>query len=638
MMSAEASRNSEEPRKLRLVSNEARQAVDAFLQAMAEDPLRLTTGFCRLDNAFDRLGDERIIPAFIEALDDFDAHRRLVAAAMLRGFAMHDPASVDNSKAVEKANELLIEALWRGDSDLKAAACYLMAISGAPPGADTFLKGLMRDPDELVRVMASVARITIAPANARVLGTLRRGLRHEQQAIVMMSAIGLLCGDPSAPEAVEAITPILLSGKPDAQYPVLTAIKRHGPGAVGFSDALRGLIADARVRSDVRGYAGSVLGWIARGTDAAADTLLAMLFADDPYLIQGAVMGFAETGQLPDDALERLTELTCADNEDIRVAALNGLRMLGPRAEPALPRLLERVGVDTGVRVSDVLADALAAIGAAAAPDVISLMRQCDWRTVPTLGIALARMGDAGALAVVTALEVEQDDRVRGMLVGVLRDMPESAKANVVPALFALLDRTRDGFVANVVVTAIASAGTAAVQAVPALVRCFLSADDELAFRIEQVLLSIGPGALPALEQALETASNEDKHRLARLTASLWSAGDEDFEVYESLGDDKVWMQFECVADLLMEQPMSFKAMESEIELRRGAGRMPDGFPISERSLLDAIEAVEGHLLRRMVKRTPGRPSELTDEARRIAGDVKEYLHRKRLLLRPESG
>lgn len=635
-MSGKASRNSEEPRKLRLVSNEARQAVDAFLQAMAEDPLRLTTGFCRLDNAFDRLGDEQVVPAFIEALDDPDAHRRLVAAAVLRGFGLYEPGSVDDGKAAEKASELLIEALWRGDADLKGAACYLMAIGGAPPGADTFLKGLMRDPDELVRVMASVARITIAPANTRVLGTLRRGLRHEQQAIVMMSAIGLLYGDPSAPEAVEAITPILLSGTPDAQYPVLTAIKRHGPGAVGFSDALRRLIADAHVRSDVRGYAGSVLGWVARGTDAAADTLLAMLFADDPYLIQGAVMGFAETGQVPDDALERLTELTSAGNEDIRVAALNGLRMMGPRAESALPQLLERVGVDTSVRASDALADALAAIGAPAVPGIISLMRQCDWRTIPTLGIALTRMGDAGAQAVVAALEVEREDHVRGMLVGVLRDMPESAKASVVPALSLLLDRTRDGFAANVIVTAIESAGTAAVQAVPSLVRCLLAADDELAFRIEQALRSIGPAALPALEETLEAASKDEKHRLAGLTASLWSAGDGDFEVYESLGNDKIWARFEYYLELLAEGFTSSARMEAELARRRRAGLIAN--EISARSLLYAVEAVEAHLSRSLVKRKPGRRSVLTDDARQIVGEVKEYLRRKRLLQRPESG
>jgi hypothetical protein len=453
-----------------------------------------------------------------------------------------------------------------------------------------------------------------------------------------MSAIGLLYGNPSAPEAVGAITPILLSGKPDAQYPVLTAIKRHGPGAVGFSDALRRLIADARVRSDVRGYAGSVLGWVTRGTDAARGTLLAMLFADDPYLIQGAVMGFAETGQVPDDALERLTELTCAGNEDIRVASLNGLRMMGPRAEPALPRLLERVGVDTGVRVSDALADTLASIGAPAAPGIIALLRQGDWRTIPTLGIALTRMGDAGAQAVVAALEVEREDHVRGMLVGVLRDMPESAKASVVPTLASLLDRTRDGFAANVIVTAIGSAGAAAVQAAAALVRCLLSADDELAFRVEQILRSMGPAALPALEEALETASKEEKHRLAGLAVSLWSARDGDFEVYESLGDDKVWMQFDCVADLLMEQPLSFKAMEAEIELRRGEGRVPDSFPISERSLLDAVKKVEAHLSRKVVERTPGCPSALVGDAHTIVGEVKEYLRRKRLLQRPESG
>lgn len=636
-MSAESSRNSKEPRKLRLVANEARQAVDAFLQAMAEDPLRLTTGFCRLDNAFDRLGDEHIIPAFIEALDDPDAHRRLVAAAMLRGFALHAPGTVEDNKAVERATGMLIEPLWRGDSDLKGAACYLMAIGGAPPGADTHLKVLTRDPDELVRIMASVARITITPANARVLGTLRRGLRHDQQAVVMMSAMGLLYGDPSAPEAVEAITPILLSGKPDAQYPVLTAIKRHGPGAVGFSDALRRLIADARVRSDVRGYAGSVLGWVTRGTDAAADTLLAMLFADDPYLIQGAVMGFAEVGHVPDDAMERLAHLIAAEDEDVRIAALNGLRMMGSRAEAALSRLLGRVAVDTGIRASDALADTFASIGAPAAPGIVSLMRQGDWRTIPTLGLALARMGDPGALAVVEALEVERDDHVRGMLVGVLRDMPESAKANIVPALSSLLDRTRDGFAANVIVMAIGSAGTAAVQAVPALVRCLLSADDELAFRVEQVLRGIGPAALPALEEALETASKEEKHRLAGLTASLWSAaGDGDFEVYESLGDDKIWARFEYVVDLIAEGFTSSARMEAELARRQRAGLIPTG--ISARSLLYAIAAVEAHLSCSMVKRKPGRPNVLTDDARRIVGEVKEYLRRKRLLHRSESG
>ncbi|MBK8915569.1 MAG: HEAT repeat domain-containing protein [Phycisphaerales bacterium] len=639
-MPAEPSPDNESPRKLRLVSNEARQTVDAFLQAMAEDPLRLTTGFCRLDNAFDRLDEEHVVPAFIEALDDPDAHRRLVAAAVLRGFALHDPASVDDGKAVEKANELLIEALWRGDSDVKAAACYLMAIGGAPPGAETFLKGLMRDPDELVRIMASVARITIAPGNARVLSTLRRGLRHEQQAIVLMSAIGLLYGEPSSPEAVEALTRILLNGAPDAQYAVLTAIKRHGPAAAGFSGALQQLIANPRVRPDVRGYACSVLGWVTRGTDAATDALLAILFADDPYLIRGAIMGFAEVGHVPDDALERLADLIAAEDEDVRIAALNGVRMMGPRARPVLPRLLERVGVDTGVRVADGLADALASIGAVAAPGIVRRLRQGDWREVPTLGVALTRMGAAGAQAVVAALEVEREDHVRGMLVGVLRDMPESANAAVVPALSSLLDRTRDGFAASVIVAAIGSAGTAAVQTVPSLIRCLLSADDELAFRVEQILRSIGPAALPALEEALETASKEEKHRLAGLAVSLWAAGDGDFEVYESLGDDKVWMQFECVADLLTERPMSFKAMEVEIGLRREAGQMNDDFPASERSLLGAIEAVENHLRlpHRMVMRKPGRPSRLTDEARRIAGEVKEYLRRKRLLQRSKSG
>lgn len=637
-MSAESSQSRKEPRTLRLVSNEARQAVDAFLQAMAEDPLRLTTGFCRLDNAFDRLGNEQIIPAFIEALDDPDAHRRLVAAAVLRGFALHEPGSVDDGKAVEKASTLLIEALWRGDSDLKGAACYLMAIGGAPPGAETFLKGLMRGPDELVRVMAAVARITIAPANARVLGTLRRGLRHEQQAIVMMSAIGLLYGIPSSPEAVEAFKPILLNGEPDAQYAVLTAIKRHGSAAVGFSGVLQKLIANPHVRPDVRGYAGSVLGWVTRGTDAGTGTLLRMLLTEDPYLIQGAVMGFAEAGHVPDQALDRLADLTSAENEDVRVAALSGLRMMESRAKAALPRLLERVDVDTGFRVSDALADAFASIGAPAVPGIIALLRQGDWRTMPTLGVALTRMGTAGAQAVVEALEVEREDHVRGMLVGVLRDMPESAKASVVPTLASLLDRTRDGFAASVIVAAIGSAGTAAVQAVPSLIRCLLSADDELAFRVEQILRSIGPAALPALEEALETASKEEKHRLAGLAVSLWSAGDGDFEVFESLGNDKIWARFACVAELLSNGFGTFKRMETELERRQSAGLIPSELDISERSLLDAVEAVEAHLECSLVDRKRGRGSELTDDARRIIDNVSEYLRRKGLLQRSQSG
>ncbi|MCL4211441.1 MAG: hypothetical protein KJZ68_12365, partial [Phycisphaerales bacterium] len=339
-----------------------------------------------------------------------------------------------------------------------------------------------------------------------------------------------------------------------------------------------------------------------------------------------------------DDALERLADLIAAEDEDVRIAALSGVRMMGPRAGPALPRLLERVGVDTGVRVADGLADALASIGAVAAPGIVRRLRQGDWREVPTLGVALTRMGTAGAQAVVAALEVEREDHVRGMLVGVLRDMPESAKAAVVPALSSLLDRTRDGFAASVLVAAIGSAGTAAVQAVPSLIRCLLSADDELAFRVEQILRGIGPAALPALEEALETASKEEKHRLAGLTASLWSAGEGDFEVYESLGNDKIWARFEHVLDLLSEGPKSFKSMEATLEQHQRAGLIPSDLEISERSLLDAIEAIEAHLSRSMVDRKPGRPSVLTDDASQLVGEVKEYLRRKRLLQRSESG
>lgn len=336
-MSRKSSDNisAKEPKVLRVVLSEARQAVDAFLQAAVEDPMQMTKGFCRFDHAFERLGDDNIVSAFIESLDDRDAHRRLVAAAMLRGMADLGSVSVSDSKAVSRATQLLIEAVRPGDTALQAHACYLMVIGGAPPEAEPWLKRLMGHQDELLRVMAAVARITIAPANARVVGMLRRGLTEGDPPVVLISAIGLLYGDPSSVEARAAMIPILLNGTADRRYGVLTAIKQQGSAASGFVDILRRLIIDPTACADVRGYAGTVLGWITRGTDDATEALATMLESEDHTLIQGAIIGFAEVGYMPDRVLGRLTDLISIQNEDVRVAAVGGLRLMGPRALPA---------------------------------------------------------------------------------------------------------------------------------------------------------------------------------------------------------------------------------------------------------------------------------------------------------------
>jgi HEAT repeat protein len=193
---------------------------------------------------------------------------------------------------------------------------------------------------------------------------------------------------------------------------------------------------------------------------------------------------------------------------------LNVLQQMGPRAKPALDRLLVIAKDQQFQWQSWQLRSTLAAIGEPAIPGLVQLLKsgvppgfQPDHSPAETAAYALGQIGVKAADAV-TPLLTDKDDQVRLRACKVIGNVGAPAKA-AAPKLITALKDDHAG-VREAAATALGNMGADAKASIPALLALAKGTDAAVRRASMKALTHIGPDAKDAVPVCLDALKDTD--------------------------------------------------------------------------------------------------------------------------------
>ena len=163
---------------------------------------------------------------------------------------------------------------------------------------------------------------------------------------------------------------------------------------------------------DDRILVADVLGQIGGGTalEVLGRELLRPVRTNEASLLRQVIVdSFAYSGPEGVAALPSLARVTSDHDVDVRRKACEALGRLGPRAEPAIDVLVDRVVLDDSPAVQDAAAEALSRLGPAAVPILGAMLRDGDTGMKRRAAQALGRAGRL-SLRETTTLQVATSD------------------------------------------------------------------------------------------------------------------------------------------------------------------------------------------------------------------------------------
>ena len=511
-----------EPRARRLAAEAlGKQKVEAAAPALAE-LLRDSDAGVRgaAADALGRIGP-KAVPALVAALRHPEAPGRLLALTALRRMAPKTKEA--RSEGVVKA---LAAALRDKDADVRIHAAAALGAVGADAGP------------------ALPALFEAAKDTANVGPVIRSGLPSSVADAAVAAALKIDpgCTAALAAAALPGLTEALKSKDMAVLQAAGFALAQFGPQAQPAVPALR------EARKHATGFAEMA---IDSALEAAGDASpAAELVKDRSAPLEKRLRALSKLGwsDTPDEkAVGVLAEVLNDPEPRIRAGAVDALRSLGPKAKPAVPKLLELLGDEeletaaarafTGAR--DVVPDALAHVGAEAVPGLVGVLKDAKQKPRVRLGAvkALGKMGRK-ARAALPALEAGMEDRLALIAIesacayalaggdpakalpvvreGLAHDSPyvlwASARAaerlgpkarKAAPDLRALL-KHKEREVRIVAARALSRMGPAARPAVPAMAELLRDKDLRQRYHVAQALVDMGPDAREALPVLIE--------------------------------------------------------------------------------------------------------------------------------------
>jgi hypothetical protein len=608
-----------------IVTRGARKAVDDFL--------RLVTSGDYLENlpwigAAIRKQGEDVLPALTEALDHDSPRAAVLSACTILTIAAKTPYLLGDQRAIEKAMRIVTDSLQQGSVESRLWPCLLINYGSAPHAVLRFLQPLLQDSDHRLQICAAAAMSTIDAGNSDLIRILRRGARDSHPILALTATHALARLGLHSAEPIRELISALLDSEVSCKHCALMALTELGTAARIAVDPLRSFITDERQDASIRGAAATTLGSITSGSDQVIPFLFKILDSAEDEIIQGAIDGIVRIGVFTKEVALRIAALLSSDHEETRIAAALGLSAMGSAAAPALPVLLGRVQHERSDRMAAALADAIGAIGAAAVPFIIPLLREHDFSQLPILDAALSRMDSSAAAAFAQSLGGETDEWVLGAFVALIRCMGHKS-APVVPYLAARLD-PNDEELSAYLLAALQCTGPAAAPAIGAILLCVMKGSDELAAWGEQVLKNVSHEATPVIEAALATATGDtEKQRLKHALNGMQSKNDNGSQPFDDIKESLLRLAMHAIEILIEEGPQSSRSLASILRAREREGAMPQHLDISARHILDSIYTVENNLNLKLTTRTPGRKGVLTPQGRSLLPKLKEYLRMK---------
>lgn len=578
------------------------------------------------------------LPAVLaEAIESKDDREHLFAAWLTVAGAQWTPRLIGEAQ-LARAVAIVSQEPRSGNAEDRLFLVSLLA-DCATSAATPWLRSLLNDPDDRLRICAAAALSRLDPGKTsltiELLNTLQAGVRHDDGGVAMVAARELIRIGMKKETQVEALAEQLRTAEEPLKFVALATLRGLGEKAAQALTEVRAFIEDEGSHPFLRGYAAAVAGCIAPNEPATEEVLLSLLASDNEDLLQGCLTGVHALRRVPPQALDRLVALLSSSNVGIRIAAARAIQLMGPAAVSAVPQLLKQVGEEKKYETVDVFADAVAAIGTPAIPELLRVTRESDFSRLPVLAMVLFRMGVANVVAFSDAMGDEDNEWAIVVLCTVVRDLAHRA-APLVPKLVHLLEEADSEDKRKVVLMALAAVGPAVEPAIPILLRVMTTFSDELSLWAERALWNAGPMAIAALEAALKTATDEQEPRLIRLLGGLTAvdAHMRGYRWFEQLQDDGLVRTFVCIAEILYKGPASYETVEKKLR-ERGTVRVHSDLAFGHKTLNNCIKKLEklrGIRLTTSANRSKG---ELTEAGRDLLRSARAYLRRKGSLPRP---
>jgi HEAT repeat protein len=454
-----------------------------------------------------RLGPDaqEAVPALVEALSREDA---LVRGRAARALAAIGPNA---SSAVVKLSECLSDQ----ESQVRAYAAFALGRMGkaAEPALERLVETAF-DSDVVVRRESIRAVRRIEPPIEKVVPLLTRILEESEPAVIL-PALQTVARDGK--EALPRLREFLKHDK--LCYWAAVVVADIGPDAAEAVPELTELLGHEG--PEVRLQALVALGEIGAASKPAIPAILAALDGDEFGGVRyAAAYAIGRIGEKDDNIQKSLYKAARDDDPILEVLALWALARLNPEKERGVRYAAERMAAALKSDNPDLrraAARALAEFDApedVVAPVLVDALEDADPQVVGNALDAIASLGPKILDKVGNALK---DEQRRHHAVRVIYRMGQDA-APAVPALVeALGEEAEDEDDVQFrceVQFALSALGPAAVAAVPQLIESLSSDDKEVRGTACFALGKIGPDAkqaVPAIQQRLSELDEADK-------------------------------------------------------------------------------------------------------------------------------
>jgi HEAT repeat protein len=374
------------------------------------------------------------------------------------------------------------------------------------PVADLVADLKKGDPEKLKAIKELEALGEKAAEAAPALVELLRGNNEDVrlQATIALGKIGNASAEPLAKA---------LSDKDaDVRFYAAWGLAFVGPPAKGTTGALVKALGDSSAQ--VRRKAAYALGRIDPDPEAVVAGLVGALGDADADVRQAAAEALPKMGKA---AVPALIKALSSDKVELRNTAIKTLGEIGSAAEPAIGELKAfLLQPDKGA--SDLAADALAGIGAAAIP-VLAVAADDDSEVVrPRALAALLKIGAPAVPAIVDLLGAKHDE-VRRLVATRLGSIQVRDKMIVIGLGYATKDK--DYLVRLNALHSLRGMGTGAKLAEPYVTALLTDVDLELRKEAFQTLQALGVDARPGLKKALSNSDPAVRISTAGLMVSL---------------------------------------------------------------------------------------------------------------------
>jgi len=589
-------------------------------------------------------GGNESIPALVEAMVEGKPEERVMAAWMLWHLGQGASELVP-PKAFKECQSVLARSL--NDEDSQLLACVMLSNGPIPTCTILSLRKLIHRQEAPISVPSAAALIQadlgvdqgdldgdIDPDVGHAFGVLGVALRGENQILAGIAGSALIRFGLRHKESAHNVRELLPQISNELQYSMFQIVRQLGPKAKSLFDVTAAILADTKKHAAVREAAAVALGSMTAGSDEATPLLRSALLSPHWQVVNGALRGLDAAGNLPDETVDRLTELLTDNDEHMRATAAMGVALMRKRAAAAIPVLVRRLGEEQSVDTAGELIKALSAIGEAAVPSLTAVIVEGDGARCEYAMQALAAIGSDAARTLAELLCKTDSARVRKMILGTLVGMGRSAMP-AIPVMADILDETDNDELASYAAMGIWVCGPAAVTAIKNLLRCVAirGCDDPVGMWAERALWAMRETAIPELENAMKETSGTYRKNLERALAGMDASFGSDLGRLLHYGKDDLFALFVDMGTVLEQQgPTSWRTMADVLSTKKSQGLLTPGYKgISQRFIGTRIEELETLLGVRLTTHGGNQKGDLTQEGRDLLKEAREYLRKKSL-------